>query len=225
MDPTLGAESSTITVRRAAQTDVPALLELNVAAYPVLAAENVVWSAQQLASHQRIFPEGQLVVEQGGRVVGASATLLVHLGGDPLRSHTWSEATARGHFTNHDPSADTLYGADVYVHPEARGQGVGAALYEARRALCRRLNKRRILAGGRLWNYVEAAGSWSPEEYAERVVRGELRDLVLSFQLREGFVLRGIMPGYLNDPRSMNYASLIEWLNPDYQPVAERESA
>lgn len=214
-----------ITLRQATPADVPALRELNVAAYPFLAAENVVWTEEQLASHQRIFPEGQLVAEQRGRLVGAAATLLVSLPGEPLRHHTWSEATARGYFTNHDDEADTLYGADVYVHPEARGQGVGAALYEARRELCRRLNKRRILAGGRLWNYAEAAGSLTPEEYAAGVARGERRDLVLSFQLREGFVLRGVMPSYLKDSRSKNYASLIEWLNPQHVPALRRASA
>jgi predicted amidohydrolase len=94
-------------------------------------------------------------------------------------------------------------------------------LYEARRQLCRRLNKRRILAGGRLWNYDEHAGTMTPEEYAQRVQAGELKDLVLSFQLREGFILRGVMPNYLRDARSHNYASLIEWLNPDYQAPKE----
>ena len=92
----------------------------------------------------------------------------------------------------------------------------GHALDEARRKLCRRLNCRRILAGGRLWNYHEHASHMSPQEYAERVVAGEFRDLVLSFQLREGFRLRGVMPNYLRDPKSHNHASLVEWLNPDY---------
>jgi predicted amidohydrolase len=95
---------------------------------------------------------------------------------------------------------------------------VGHALYEARRELCRRFNLRRILAGGRLWNYSEHAEKMSPQEYAQRVAAGEFRDLVLSFQLREGFHLRGVMPNYLRDPRSHNHASLIEWLNPDYKP-------
>ncbi len=166
MEVVTGRTCPSITLRQATLADVPALLRLNVLAYPVLAAENVVWSEQQLESHQRIFPGGQLVAEQAGRLVGAAATLLISLGADPLRHHSWSEATARGYFTNHDPSADTLYGADVYVLPEARGQGVGAALYEARRQLCRRLNKRRIVAGGRLWNYVDADESLAPEEYA-----------------------------------------------------------
>ena len=140
-----------------------------------------------MVSHQRIFPQGQLVAELDGQIVGAVASLIVDLGPDPLRLHTWPGITDSGYFTNHDSEADTLYGADVYVHPDARGQGVGAALYEARRNLCKRLNKRRILAGGRLWNYCEQPAGMTPDEYAARVVAGELRDLVLSFQLREGF--------------------------------------
>lgn len=208
-----------VNVREASQADIPALIELNKAAYPVLAGENIVWGESHLLAHQSIFPQGQLVAEVNNRVVGAVATLVVDMGRDPLRPHTWAGITDSGYFNNHDLSADTLYGADVYVHPDARGTGVGAALYEARRELCRKLNKRRILAGGRLWNYEEQAAKMSPDEYAHRVVAGELRDLVLSFQVREGFILRGVMPNYLRDPKSHNHASLIEWLNPHYKPV------
>lgn len=212
------ASKKKVLIREAARQDIPALLELNRAAYPGLATENVVWGESHLLSHQRMFPQGQLVAEIEGKIVGAAATLIVDLGADPLRAHTWAGITDSGYFTNHDPTADTLYGADVYVHPDTRGKGVGAALYEARRQLCRRLNKRRILAGGRLWNYEDHAERMPPEEYAQRVASGEFRDLVLSFQLREGFALRGVMPHYLRDPRSLNFASIIEWLNPDYRP-------
>jgi len=207
-----------VKVRKAVRADIPELLELNRAAYPGLAGENVVWREPHLRSHLRLFPDGQMVAEVDGKIVGAVATLIVDMGPDPLRNHTWAGITDSGFFTNHDPDGDTLYGADVYVHPRSRSMGVGHALYEARRQLCRQLNKRRILAGGRLWNYCDHAGKMSAEEYAHRVVAGEFRDLVLSFQLREGFVLRGVIPHYLRDPRSHNHASLIEWLNPDYQP-------
>lgn len=215
------SKKNNIKIREAALEDIPALVELNHAAYPVLADENIVWAESHLRAHQRAFPQGQLVAELGGRIVGAVATLIVDMGRDPLRAHTWAGITDSGYFCTHDPMADTLYGADVYVHPDARGKGVGAALYEARRDLCRRLNKRRILAGGRLWNYSEHADKMSPEEYAHRVAAGEFRDLVLSFQIREGFILRGVMKHYLRDPKSMNNASLIEWLNPDYKPVED----
>jgi predicted amidohydrolase/ribosomal protein S18 acetylase RimI-like enzyme len=215
-----------VTIREATRTDVPALVKLNELVYPVLGHEDVVWGERHLVSHQRVFPQGQLVAELNGEVVGAVASLIVDLGPDPLRHHTWPGITDSGYFTNHDPEADTLYGADVYVHPNARGQGVGAALYDARRTLCRRLNKRRILAGGRLWGYTQNGVGLTPEEYAARVVSGELFDQVLSFQLREGFVLRSVMPNYIHDARSRNYASLIEWLNPDYReaPHGERKA-
>lgn len=208
-----------VRVRQATRADIPKLVELNRAAYPRMAEENVVWGESHLLSHQRVFPEGQFVAEVAGKLVGASASLIVSLGREPLRVHTWSGITDSGYFTNHDPDADTLYGADVYVHPDARGLGVGHALYEARRDLCKRLQRRRILAGGRLWNYGEHADAMSPAEYAQRVAAGELKDLVLSFQLREGFQLRGVIPNYLRDPRSRNWASLIEWLNPEHVPA------
>ena len=123
------AKKAVLRVREASRQDIPALIELNRAAYPVLSNENVVWGESHLLSHLRVFPEGQLVVEVGGRLVGAAASLIVDLGPDPLRHHTWSGITDSGYFTNHNPHADTLYGADVYVHPDSRGLGVGAALF------------------------------------------------------------------------------------------------
>ena len=48
-------------------------------------------------------------------------------------------------------------------------------------------------------------------------MRTDLVDPVLSFQLREGFRYCGIMPGYLpEDNESCGNASLIVWINPDY---------
>ncbi len=205
-------------MRQARRADIAALVELNRLCYPTMAEDDVVWGRSHLESHQRVFPQGQLVATLDDRVMGACSSLIVDLGPDPLRNHTWAGITDSGYFYNHNPQGQTLYGADVYVHPDARGRGVGHAIYQARRALCRKLNLRRILLGGRLWNYDEHADRYSPDEYAARVVAGELKDLVLSFQVREGFELRGVMPHYLRDRRSHNYASLLEWMNPDYVP-------
>ena len=48
----------------------------------------------------------------------------------------------------------------------------------------------------------------------QKVIRRELRDSVLSFELDNGFNFIKILPDYLDDVRSLNYASFIEWLNP-----------
>ena len=215
--------ATNVHIRQATPADIPTLVALNRAAYPTLAEDNIVWAASHLESHQRVFPQGQLVAEVDGRIVGAVSTLIVDMGPNPLRDHTWAGITDSGYFTSHNPLGDTLYGADIYVHPDTRGLGVGAALYEARRQLCKKLNLRRILLGGRLWNYAEHADELSPHEYVARVQAGELRDLVLSFQLREGFLLRSIMPHYLKDSHSLNYASCLEWFNPDYNPTGRKE--
>ncbi len=211
-------------LRPATVDDIDAMIALNRLCFPSVLEENVVWNAGQLNQHLKLFPEGQIVVELDGRIVGAVSSLIVNLGVDHYRIHTFAGMTDGGYFHNHDAQGDTLYGADVYVHPDCRGLGIGHALYEARRKLCRALNLRRILAGGRIHGYAEHASTMAPEEYVRAVELDQLRDAVLSFQLREGFVVRKVMRNYIRDPMSKNCATLIEWLNPDYKPRDDSDS-
>lgn len=205
-----------IVIRRAEEDDFAEMIALNSKAFPLLGEENVVWSIRQLTNHLKLFPAGQLVALLDGRIVGAVASLIIPTERDPYRPHTYAGITDGGYFHNHDPTGDTLYGADVYVDPYLQGQGIGAVLYEARRVLCKRLNLRRILAGGRMAGYAAKAEELTPEEYVQKVKDGELNDSVLSFQMREGFIVRAILRNYITDPVSKNHATLIEWLNPEH---------
>ncbi len=213
-----------VIVRNTQPEDLPKLIELYKRAFPSLIESDSAWRLDQLRSHIDVFPEGQLVAELDGQLIGAAASLIVNLGIDPLRPHTYYGITDDGYFYNHDSRGDTLYGADVYVDPECQRCGIGRALYEVRRELCRKMNLRRILSGGRLWNFQNYADKFSPEEYVARVKEEEIHDPVLSFQLKEGFVVRAVMPNYIRDERSHNHATLIEWLNPDYQPMSQDDS-
>src|ERR1019366_9265524 len=198
-------------VRVATKQDVPRLVEMNHAAYPELVEANVVWSPAQIEAHIERFPEGQIVAEVGGAVVGAISTFVVPPGRDPMAQHTWLEITDDGTFASHDQKGDTLYLADVYVDPAAWGKGVSESLYAALRDLCIARGLKRVVAGGRLWGYHEYAERLTPTEYVESALRGEIRDRVLGSQLKAGFVVRGILTGYLRDPRSRDYATLLEW--------------
>jgi GNAT superfamily N-acetyltransferase len=212
------SEAGTVVIRNAELGDIPRMIDLYGRSFPVLVENDSAWREDQLQSHIRLFAEGQVVAELNGKLVGVASSLIVSLGVDPLRAHTYYGITDDGYFYNHDVNGDTLYGADVYVDPTLQRSGIGRALYEVRRDICRRFNLKRILSGGRIRGYNEYADQFSADEYVSRVQEGELNDPVLSFQISEGFVVRAVMPNYIRDEMSRNNASLIEWLNPDYQP-------
>ncbi|MBC2603540.1 bifunctional GNAT family N-acetyltransferase/carbon-nitrogen hydrolase family protein [Puniceicoccus vermicola] len=208
-----------LVVRNAELRDISELIKVCCQVYPGFAAAGFMWSEEQLKVHQTVFPDGQILAEINGKIVGAVASLIVEMGSNPYRQHTYAGITDAGYFHNHNPQGDTLYGAEVFVHPDHQGKGIGGFLYQSRRDLCQKLNLRRILGGGRLSGYSKFSDKLTPEEYVREVEEGDRKDPVLSFQMREGFVVRGILRNYMDDPGSCNAATLIEWLNPDFKPV------
>ena len=199
-----------LSVRATKVGDVDAVLALQKRVYPTIAP----WRRDHIADQMAIFPEGQLIAELNGRIVGCASSLVI-LWDEWADEHSWSEITAAGTFSTHNPDGFTLYGAEVFVDPKLRGQRVGHRLYEGRRNLCKRLNLRRIIACGRLPGYAALAEQMTVELYVKKVLWGDLVDPVLSFQLREGFRFCGIMKNYLpEDTDSRGQASLIAWVNP-----------
>ena len=172
-----------IIVRNTQPQDIPKITDLQKESFPYLARYGNIWRPEELESHLHIFPQGQFVaVEPDGMVVGSASTLIVSLNPE-YAEHTWKEITADGMFTNHNPNVDSMYGADISTHPKHRHEGIGGMLYDARKKLVAKLNLRRMIAGGRLFNYSEYADRMSLYEYAEKVMKRELKDPVLSFEL------------------------------------------
>lgn len=204
-------------VRNATLQDVDAIVALNERCYPDPREADAVWRRRHVESHLRSFADGQFVVVQDEDVVASATSLMVSLGRDPYRDHTWVGMTDDGMLHNHDPFGDTLYGVDINVHPEHRRKGLAGLLYEARKALCTRLNIRRMVVGGRLAGYRDHADEMTAAEYAEQVAAGQLADPVLTMQLRNGFTLRKVMPHYVRDPQSLDHGTFLEWLNPRYR--------
>jgi len=210
-------ELNNVIVRIVDLADISDIIELQKKAFPLMAKDGVIWSEHHLESHIKIFPEGQLCAEINGKLVASSSSLVTSLTSE-YQEHTWKYATDNGMFTNHTLEGDSLYGADIATHPDSRGLGIATMLYDARKDLAVKLNLRRIIAGGRLFNYCEYSEKMSAQKYAEKVVSGEIQDLVLSFQLKNGFEFIKVLPNYMRDARSLNNASFIEWINPRHVP-------
>jgi predicted amidohydrolase/GNAT superfamily N-acetyltransferase len=201
-----------ITVRKMTPDDTPAVVDLQKRVFP----EILSWSAEELQQHLQVFPEGQLVaVDESGRILGSASSLIIDWD-DYAESAEWSTITGQGTFDTHNPLGKTLYGADMCVDPLARRQGIGSLFYEARKKMVRERGLKRLLTGGRIPWYAQVSHLMTPAEYVAEVVRGKRKDPTLSFQLANGLVVLDVVSKYLEDAESRGYATLLEWLNPEY---------
>ncbi|HEY9724220.1 MAG TPA: hypothetical protein V6D47_19625, partial [Oscillatoriaceae cyanobacterium] len=91
--------------------DIPAVMRLQRRAFPKMPP----WRPSELERHLRIFPEGQFVaVDAAGQVIGSASALIVRWA-DFDDFADWDAITAEGTFATHNPTGDTLYGAEIMV--------------------------------------------------------------------------------------------------------------
>ena len=180
---------------------------LQITCFPTL-ADDERFKARHYRKHQELFDEGQFVVVDGDRVVGATATIRLHFDFAHV-THTFGEIIQGGWLTSHEPAGDWLYGADVGVDPAYRGRGLATALYAARQELVWRLGLKGQVTGGMLQGYGAVKHQMSIEDYYAGVVAGRLKDATLSMQLGVGFEPKALLKNYLNDPVSDNASALI----------------
>lgn len=207
-----------VVVRPMRLEDYDRIVELQRLCFPDMKP----WRRQHVESHLATFPEGQIVVEVDGQVAASSSSLVIDFD-EYEDGHTWTEISGEGTIRNHDPEGDTLYGIEIMVHPRWRGMRLARRLYEARKQLCRELNLRRIVVGGRIPGFAELKDRMPVREYVERVQSKDLYDSVLTTQLANGFTLKRVIRSYLSsDVASDGFATLLEWVNLDYRPDPHR---
>jgi ribosomal protein S18 acetylase RimI-like enzyme len=206
---------SAVTITTITPDDFEQLEQLQRLCYPTLGLDELM-QVKHFASQYQIFPKGQFVAHIGNQVVGQGSGFLIDFDFDHPR-HRFREICAELYFTNHDPNGAYYYAADISVHPEFRKLGIGRRLYQARQDLTRRYNRRGIVGGGLIPGYAQYKARLSVEEYVAQVVAGKLSDPTLTFQLRNGFQVRGLIENYLEDSASDNWSTLIVWENPEFR--------
>jgi len=174
-------------------------------------ASMTAWRAHHILAHLDRFPDGQMGVWLDGELVGSSTTMIAPREA-AFGHHTWMAITGGSELVNHDPDGDVLYGLEIMVHPEARGQGLGRLLYDMRKVLVERLGLDALVIGGRIPGYDRACREGiGPERYVEEVVSGKRTDPVLSMQLSVGLEPRGLLENYVVDPDSHHHAVRLVW--------------
>jgi len=204
-------ETAIIEVRSLTIEDYQTLKDSMIQAYASLGGQ--FWKEEALKRLTQKFPNGQIVLTHNGKVVGCALSIIVNYEkfGD---NHTYRDITGNFSFETHDPKGDTLYGIEVFVHPDYRGLRLARRLYDARKNLCERLNLKMIIAGGRIPKYGMYADELSPREYIDKVKRREIYDPTLTFQLANDFQVKKVIRNYLpEDEESKGYATLLIWHN------------
>lgn len=187
---------------------------LELLAFPH-ADPNDLLSEADLIAYAHTFPEGFFVCLDGETVAGQAGGIFLDFDWDNPK-HTIAEITGEHQCGNHDPAGEWYYGTDMVVHPDYRRRGIGSRLYDLRMDLVKRHNKRGIIAGGHMPGFADHKHEMTAEEYVDAVARRELYDSTLTFQMDNGFELRGVLPGYLDDPETDSNSALIVWNNPEF---------
>lgn len=200
-------------IRNYNKDDFMELISIQKESFPPPFPSDLWWNENQLSNHTSLFPEGALCVEIDGILAGSITGLMVNFDLEHP-DHSWEEITDNGYIKNHDQEGDTLYIVDICVRPSYRKLDLGKLLLQSMYETVVHLKLSRLLGGGRMPGFHRHAQDLTPEEYIEKVVSGELRDPVISFLLRCGRTPLVLVPDYLVDDESCNYALLMEWRNP-----------
>lgn len=201
--------------------DAPDCEALDRACFPTV-DDRAIYTAEQFRHHIALFPAGQWVAEDTRNecLAGFTSTFLAHVDFTVPTLVNVYEDTDHGWFNTHRPDGDYLYGADMCVRADYRGLGIARRFYDRRKALCREMGLVGQVVCGLIPGYAARKAEMTAYEYVNMVVSGELRDPTLTTQLRNGFVVRGLLPEYVHDDVTGGWAVMMEWRNPDCDPAS-----
>lgn len=203
-----------LTLRVIEKSDYDGLAELMDLVFPDVGG---AWPKMTIMDLIHQFPDGQICIEDNGKIVAAALTIKVDYNRYSL-PHVYTDIVDEKNVIQHNPHGDAMYGLDVFVHPDYRGMRLGRRLYHARKELCQSENLKAILTGGRITGYHKLSDELKVTEYIEQVKRKKIHDPILSFQLANDFDVKRIMRHYLpEDDKSQGYATLLEWDNFFYE--------
>ncbi len=91
-----------IVIRQITMEDYDQIAQVQERCFPGMKT----WNREQLESQISIFPEGQICIEYGGRIIASSSSLILDFA---LYSnwHNWKEVADGGFIRNHNPEGNT----------------------------------------------------------------------------------------------------------------------
>lgn len=173
-------------------------------------------SRQQLVSRLKVFPQGMMVAEDRGEIIGMVSSMRIS-SYNLSRPKSWYQVTNNGYCDNHDPNGKILFGVDLSTK-KGRGSEVGDLLLIGIARLAIRENIKTCMLGGRMPGYYKYSDKLTAEEYLwSKNTKGEFLDRQVEFYSSiSGLRVIKTIPDYFMDAPSKNYGVLLKWENPFY---------
>jgi predicted amidohydrolase/GNAT superfamily N-acetyltransferase len=211
-----------ITTRKWRREDIPEIIACSRATYHDY-PEEYIYTERLYAMQFAAFPQGQFVAVFDKKIIGYATSMIVSI--DDEFWYDVDELTGAGTFSTHNQDGDTLYGADIAVHPDYQRRGVAMLLYNRRREILKRYNLRRMIAYGRLPGYKNHAGKMTAEQYVEKVMNGQVQDAALSTHLKAGYHVQKVQLDITIDRSSLNYSTFLVMDNSDFNVAKKKISS
>jgi hypothetical protein len=199
-------------IRRATMSDLKAYDNLQAERW----ADDNRATYDNLLSRLTVHPQGMLVAEEHGRVVGMVYAMRL-ASYDYDNPPSWYEVTNDGSCDNHVPNGEIIFGVDLSTARDV-GARAGDALLLGIAKLAVRENIKWCMLGGRLPGYHNYSEQMTADEYlwSKDSVGRPLDAQVRFYTSIPGLKAVKVLPNYFKDPESLDYGVLLRWHNPLY---------
>jgi hypothetical protein len=186
-------------IRNATPEDAVQMEYVQKQCYPTLDPTELL-NRNHFINHIKVFPEGQVVLERDGVIVGSASTFRCNF---PTHEATFLESSDNLWITNaHVSDGEWMYGIDMGILPEYRGLGLSKEMYTVRQEICKKLGLKGQLIAGMTIGYGKMKEKMTIQEYCYALEIKKFTDPTVTPQKKAGF--RWIKPLYnhINDPEA-----------------------
>ena len=220
-------------VRRIEEKDIDRLLWIEA----IVWRNGVQFKEVHFRSQLKIFPEGQLCFEdEQGRIWGFVNLMKFKFDPRVPLASSWSEITADGCISSHDPGGNWLFGVNLSVHTHGYFSGAVEALLGAAARTCIYMHLKGILFGGRMPGYarwlrdqartgscldgsdIEMARSYMKMRVGDDNGITRRLDPELDLYEKFGMSILGPVPKFMPDEKSLDFGVALVWSNVLYFP-------
>ncbi|MGL5113335.1 MAG: GNAT family N-acetyltransferase [Flavobacterium sp.] len=199
-------------IRTATPADAVQMEFVQKQCYPSLDASELL-NRNHFVNHIKVFPEGQIVLEKEGVIIGSASTFRSNF---PTQEASFLASSDNLWITKaHTHDGEWMYGIDMGILPEYRGLGLSTEMYLVRQEICKKLGLKGQLIAGMTIGYGKVKHKMTIEEYCYGLEIKKFTDPTVTPQKKAGF--RWIKPLYnhINDPEA-GFACILM-----YYPVDE----